>query len=232
MWKLLITSAALLALGATAGCDHPPPGNTVAAVPPPTTAPAQAPAPQLAAAEPFEALTETASTASRAELQTAALKAEAAAAAVRGYLSPQAAGELASHVVEMRAALQKDNRADMAIASVEAYRTLVSAAPRAQVPMEVNLLDYAGFRYQADLRATPIRWADMAQAGTFARSQWATLSPQVTDPSLRSRVQDAMEGLRIAQEQRDPAQADRAARMQLDLVDELEAHFNARPPSV
>ena len=46
----------------------------------------------------------------------------------------------------------------IAIAAVEGYRVLVSSvAPGANVPTEVNLLDYAGFRYDAGLKTKPTR---------------------------------------------------------------------------
>ena len=222
MWKFLITPAAIIAIGLTTGCERAPQGKTVAAAP----IPARAPVTLLTAAEPFEALTETAFTASRPQLTATALRAEAAAETVRGKLPAEAARELASRLAQIQTGLQTDNRADVAIASVEAYRILVSAAPRARVPLEVNLLDYAGFRYQADLRAKPARWADMAKAAEFASSQWQALLPRVTDPGLRGRMQGAVRALSLAEAQHDRARADLAAQTQLGLVDELELHFN------
>jgi hypothetical protein len=56
----------------TAGCGRPQRDKTVAAAPRPPPAAAPAVAPQLAAAEPFEALTETAFAASKAEIETTA----------------------------------------------------------------------------------------------------------------------------------------------------------------
>lgn len=231
MWKALIIPAAALAVGMTAGCNPNSGGGTGAAVPSRAAASTQAAARQLAAAEPFEALTETAFTATRAELEAAARKAEDAADGVRGELPIGAARQLTSQIAEIRAALPRGNRADLAIASVEAYRTLVSAAPHTKVPLAVSLLDYAGFRYQADLGAKPVRWTDMVEAASFARGQWDSLSPQVTDTALRSRVDQAVEALRIAEAEHDSSRADHAARTLLDLVDELEAQFNARPSS-
>jgi hypothetical protein len=70
----------------------------------------------------------------------------------------------------MKSARQVQDRAGLALSSIEAYRVLVGAvADNAKVPTEVSLLDYAGFRYDADLEANPARWGDMAAAVSFAR---------------------------------------------------------------
>ena len=61
-------------------------------------------------------------------------------------------------------------------ASIEGYRVLVSAVTdNAKIPTEVSLLDYAGFRYDANPKARPIRWDDMATAVSFARKTWDAL---------------------------------------------------------
>jgi hypothetical protein len=240
MWKpiIMIPVATALAAGLASGCDRgsapaSPPANAPASAPAPAVAPAApvaAVAPELAAAEPFEALTETAFSASGPDLAAAAAKAEAAATAVRGHLPVDAARQLDARLAEIRAALQANNRADLAIASVEAYRTLVSAAPRARVPVEVSLLDYAGFRYQADAAAQPVRWADMAEAAAFARDTWKILSPQIGDTALRARFDRAVAALGAAVQKRDRTEAVGAATTELALVDELEAYFNTAAP--
>lgn len=235
MRKSLIASTAL-ALCLVAACDRSP--NTSASGAPDTAAPAaraQAPAPtslassQLQAAEPFEALTETAFSATPPELSAAVTKAEAAAAAITRDLSPDAAGRLADQMRQVKAEHAAGNRAGIALASVEAYRTLVTAAPPANVPNAVNLLDYAGFRYQADLRAQPVRWDDAVTSAAFAQAQWDPLMPKVRDAALTARVTAAVNDLKAASASRDGARAERAANAELALVDELETYFNGRP---
>jgi hypothetical protein len=234
MSKILITSTAALAICLVASCNRNS-NSTPVASPTPTASAATASAlpasPQLAAAEPFEALAETAFSAPAPELGVAVVKAEAAATAVRHNLPADMANRLTAQMGRVRAAHQAGNRAEIALASVEAYRTLVSAAPPAKVPTAVNLLDYAGFRYQADLRAQPVRWNDAAQALLFARTNWVSLAPQVSDVALKTRVGQALDDLTAAAARHDRQKGNRAATAELGLVDELEVYFNARTSS-
>ena len=183
----------------------------------------------LAAAEPFEKLTETAFSATPTVLDATIAEVKTAAQGVRGTLAADATGRLDQHLSTIDAARKSNNRADLAIAAVEGYRILVSgAAPGAKVPAAVNLLDYAGFRYAADLKAKPTRWADMTQAASFGREQWALISPQVTDAALRANMDKALTEMASAATSRDAAAGSAAAQRELALVDDLEKFFSAR----
>lgn len=235
MRTILIPSTALV-LCLAAACNRNPNASGSAsanAAVPAAQAPTSAPPPpasrQLQAAEPFEALTETAFSATPPQLGAAVTKAEAAAAAIMGDLPPEAAGRLEHQMQQVKAEQAAGNRAGIALASIDAYRTLVTAAPPARVPNAVNLLDYAGFRYQAQLRARPVRWDDAAASAAFAQGQWGQMMPKVTDALLTARVSAAVDDLKAAAAFRDPAKAERAANTELALVDELETYFNGRP---
>lgn len=183
----------------------------------------------VAAAEPFEKLTETAFTATPAVLDATIAEVRSAAQGVRGSLAPEAATTLDARLADIDAARKSDNRADLAIAAVEGYRTLVStAAPGAKVPVAVKLLDYAGFRYDADLKAKPPRWADMTQAASFGREQWATISSQVTDSALRANMDKALAEMADGASKRDATVGSAAAQRELALVDDLEKFFGNR----
>lgn len=183
----------------------------------------------LAAAEPFEKLTETAFTAAPAALDATIGEVRAAAADVRGSLAADAAGGLDARLAAIDMARKADDRAGLAIAAVEGYRVLVSGvAPGAKVPTEVNLLDYAGFRYDADLKATPARWDDMKQAVSFGREKWAAIAPRVTDAALKAKMDAALGGMAKALDSRDAKAAAVVAQRELALVDELETFFKGR----
>jgi hypothetical protein len=234
MRKILVTSTGLaLCLAACnrspATSETGPSTQTVPVSQAATSAAAPAGSRQLQAAEPFEALTETAFSARPTELGKAVSKAEATAAAITRDLPADVASRLADQVRQVKAEQVAGNRAGIALASVEAYRTLVTAAPPSKVPNAVNLLDYAGFRYQAELRAKPIHWDDMVASAAFAQAQWGGLGPQVSDPLLKARVTAAINALRAAAASRNGAQAERAANAELALVDELETYFNGHP---
>jgi hypothetical protein len=180
----------------------------------------------LAAAEPFESLTEAAFSASPETLEAKIAKAEAAANRVRDRLSPEAAGELHDELARARAARQAGNPADLAIASNEAYRILVGGVREpTTVPKAVGLLDYAGFRYDADLKAEPTRWGDMSEAAAFALDQWRRLAPSVKDEPLRAKLAASLGAMGTAATKQDAGRAKQAVTQEQDLVDALEGYF-------
>lgn len=180
----------------------------------------------LNAAEPFEALTETAFSASQPQ-RTEAI--EAAADAVRGVqgLVPQSVmTELNRNMAAIAAADVADHPADIARASIENYRTLVSAVPGSPtVPIDVSLLDYAGFRFDADAQAKPAHWEDMGRALAFARHRWSSVATQAAVANAAPRFKNALASMARAVRDKNIAKARAAAKTELDLVDVLEAAF-------
>ena len=184
---------------------------------------------KLAAAEYFENLTEAAASATESKLDALISSATAAEKAV--HLTPTA--KATTHVTAQLNALANArtamNRTDVAIASVEIYRALVSDLSReGVVPTAVNLLDYCGFRYTADLAATPVRWSDMNATMAFAKDQWKplALNPKI-GTALRARFDSAIFDMATAAKKQDAPLATKAAKTELDLVDELELRFPA-----
>ena len=183
----------------------------------------------LAAAEPFEKLTETAFTEALSALNTTIGEARMAADGVRDILAAADVVRIDGLLGDLRRHRRSENRADIALTSIEIYRNLVSAVPPGtKVPSAVSLLDYAGFRYQADLKASPVRWDDMAAAMRFAREQWTTVAPQLASSSLSVTFEAALADMEKAVALQDTAAAEKAATAELDLVDQLEGYFNKR----
>lgn len=232
----LMLSAALTAALSLAACNQAPSNETSSApqvsetkdIVPSTTDNA-AKAQLLAGAEPFENLTELAFDPSPAKVTGALAAATAMAPKVRPLLSPSGQSDLDRNLAAVEAAHKADKAADMALASVEIYRTLVTeAAGGSPVPAEVSLLDYAGFRYTANLKAQPARWDDMAAAVDFARSQWDQVQPRVTDPTTSGKMSAAIKGMSSAVTNKDAKAAAANAGAELDLVDALEKQFDHR----
>jgi hypothetical protein len=226
---------------ALASCGKPQTAASVAG--PPVAAPVAAPAPAatqtrasvaansalLAAGEPFENLTEQALTAPASTLDGLIAKGQSAAQSVRGYLPATAIAEFDAKLAEIKTARQANQRTDLALASIEIYRILISAVtPPVKTPAPVNMLDYAGFRYNADLMAKPTRWTDMTGAITVARNNWSQLQPQVTDPALWTQVDAAIADMETAAMAQNTKKAASAVKRELDLVDALEKFFNKR----
>lgn len=91
----------------------------------------------------------------------------------------------------------------------------------------MSLQVYSGFRYQADLTASPARWDDARQALDFADEQWSQISGKVADEALGSDMSLALTGLREAAAGKDASPAKSISTKELDLVDDLEKHFTA-----
>lgn len=180
----------------------------------------------LAAAEPFEKLTEIAFTAPLAEIDATIVEARKAAESVRPMLTSTAESSVDKLFSDIDRARKGQDRAGLALASIEIYRGVVSSVPPGtKVPAAVSLLDYAGFRYQADLKAAPVRWADMDEAMRFARTQWTDLKPTLKDAPLASSFERALVAMDKAVTNKDLAAASSSATEELDLVDKLETYY-------
>lgn len=186
----------------------------------------------LAAAEPFETLTETAFNASRVERSKAIEAATYAVGGIRGIVPQSVSTELNRNMGAIGAADVADHPADLALASIENYRVLVSAVPGTPiVPVDVSLLDYAGFRFDADAQAAPARWDDMARALTFARQRWSSVASNAAVAKVAPRFEAALAAMDKAVHDKNIAHARAAAKIELDLVDVLEAAFEHADPT-
>lgn len=226
---LIVTAAAIMLPLASCNQEAKKPENQGAAV---DKARPVAPSPTaqlLAAAEPFEKLTETAFTAPLAELDKTVLEARTAGIDVKALLSAEASRRMDGLLADIKDKRQKEERAAIALSSIEIYRLIVSAVPGdAPVPVEVSLLDYAGFRYQADLKSSPVRWADMAEAVRFARAQWSKVTPRVAAPNLAAKVEKSLSDMERAAQARQQEAAAAAVVIELDSVDLLEGYFQRK----
>jgi hypothetical protein len=217
----------VLAIMALAGCEGRQVVERSDLTPPAAAVPANASAQAgalLAAAARFETITRTAPSANQRQLDRAIADARAAAAGVRALLG-QAATRLDGALAAMSQARDLGDRAGVALAAAEAYRALVSAGP---LPSPARLMDYAGLRYLAGLKASPARWADMREAAQFAKTQWAGLDDQVADPTLAARLDLTLTQMIVAARDRDAGMAAMAAEAELDLSEQVAARLAGR----
>jgi hypothetical protein len=181
-----------------------------------------------AAAEPFEKLTEISFSAAFPTIDQTIGEADKAAREVRGLLSKDAAGQLDAQLSAVNSARQKEDRAGVALSSIEGYRILVSAVTSdAKVPTRVSVLDYAGFRYDADLKASPVRWSDMVRAASFARENWRELSSRAKSSPVAADFDKVLADMDKAVTERNMPLAASSVKVELDLVDKLEKFFSA-----
>ena len=176
----------------------------------------------LAAAERFENLTEAAFTGTKATADALAL-AHHDLQTARPLLNTSENAAVGRLVQSVDTAVKAGVAADVSLAAVEAYRTLITAAGgEGRIPVQVGLLDYAGFRFWADAKATPPHWADMTQAHDFAVAQWQLVKPRIHDPAVAKKFNEALDAMAAAVARKDASAATHAATSEMDLVDELE----------
>jgi hypothetical protein len=114
----------------------------------------------------------------------------------------------------------------MALAAVEGYRILVSETRNNKIPKAVSLLDYAGFRYGADLKAKPVRWDDMEQAVQFGDGECKSIDNQVSNVQLKNAMDGALANMGRAVSSKSKQLAESSTKSEQDLVDKLESYFN------
>lgn len=223
----LAAVGAVLALGA---CDGKPGPRADAGAGTASVARTDPSAAALAAAEPYEALTESAFDVPVKDLKTRLGVANSAFERAGPTLPAGARREIATLNERIGQALGAGDRTAVALGAVEAYRILVSAHPPAPsgVPVDVHLLDYAGFRYTALMQSRPIRWSEMSATVADARTRWTALAPTVRSAGLKGAVEEALRGMEAGAKLRNAPLAAHAVATELALVDALE-EAAARP---
>ena len=181
----------------------------------------------LAADEPYEGLTETAIDGNAAKIAKAFKAAEAGRTATRALLAPATAARFDVLFTALAAAHAKPDHLDLALQSAELYKLIVSACDAATlvVPMEVSLLDYAGFRTNALLKSPSPDWAALGATALEANGNWSKIRSRVTDKKLLAGMDAAQRSLAAAAEKHDAALSHASAKNDLDLVDDLEKFF-------
>lgn len=187
----------------------------------------------LAAAEPFAQITASAFTKSFADLKTEVTGAVRTAHAMQNALASNERPYLDVDLVNLRIALHHHARGHLARAAITCYRRLVAAIPaKSRPPRSAALMDYAGYRYDADLHAMPVHWQDMTGASAVARANWDRLAPHVHGADLRFRLEEAVNGMQIAASGHNARLAKRSATLELHLVGQARKQFASHTPPV
>lgn len=209
-----------------------PPAEVAAAEvqPAPQPPPAQR-ALLTAAAQKFGDLTETAfSDASGTERRR--VLAVAAAAQVRPMLTPDDQGLLDSALVEIATGLREHRQPAIALGGANAFRTILSAAGgEGALPLEVGLLDYAGFRITALNHEPQPRWEEISKTVLFANQQWSAVKQRVTRPAVANTFDHVLTALQEAAAARNSALVGTAAQQELELVDAIEQSLRPAIPA-
>ena len=187
--------------------------------------------PLAGGAEIFENLTESAPAVDAATFKKSLSDFEALYPDIFQRLSPDQKKHLDSLVSGVRNAWKKGDRTTMALQSIEAYRLLQEAIDHTgqPVPLEVPLLDYAGFKLDALLLSAQPDWKQVAATAQEASTWWAAIGPKITDTALSGAMDHTIAGLKDAAARKDRKLLSFAAKMDLILVDGLETFFTSHP---
>jgi hypothetical protein len=149
---------------------------------------------------------------------------------ILGVLSPEAGKRFEEGLAALRQKGASDDFPGVALEAVETYRLLTTSLDREKLkaPIEVSLLDYAGFKVKVLTTRQPPDWQAMQGVATQAARDWQAIQRKVADKSLRSVMNTTMAGLNQAIEGQDAAMTRFAAQVVLDLVDLLEQQFKRR----
>jgi len=184
----------------------------------------------LSAMSPYEDLTEFALAAEASEMNKTIGSLNAATQKLRGELPAQVLSQLQLNTQKLATAAKNKDYPAVALVAVDAYKLLAENlnVSKLEVPLEVTLLDYVGFKTQALLMQRPIDWPALQQVALEARGDWEKISPSVKNHGLNDAVQTAITGLQQAVTVKNPQMLHFAAQVDLDLVDLLEGFFERK----
>lgn len=115
----------------------------------------------------------------------------------------------------------------VAVNAVEMFRLLADSldSSKLEVPKEVSLLDYVGFRLHVLAAAKAPDWNAMKLTVVEGEKWWDAIKEKVDKKGLRDAFNSTITGLKQAVELKHLPMLNFAAQMDLDLVDLLESHF-------
>ena len=184
----------------------------------------------LHATSPFEDIVEFALDKNDASIAKMLITADGNTAAVREALPAAALEQFNTLLAALhKAATDKAHHA-VALNSVELFRVLIDNLDSAslKVPKEVSLLDYVGFKLHVLEAAPPPDWNEMRKTAADAGPWWDAIKSKLTDRKLGDAFNTTVRGLQQAAKTENLPMLHFAAQIDLDLVDLLEKHFEAK----
>jgi hypothetical protein len=148
-------------------------------------------------------------------------------------LSPDRKQALDTLVTAMRSAWTHADRSAVGVQAIDAFRLLQEAMPRGSkaIPVQVDQLDYVGFKVKALLSSSSVDWAQVSDTVREASTWWSSIEARTADVTLKDAMNRTILGMKAAADLNDPKLMNFAADMELILVDGLETFFTAHPRS-
>lgn len=183
----------------------------------------------LKATGPYEDLAHYILTQNDAKATKALTAADANAIRVVKILPTTVAREFESLRQQIHQAIERKDDKAAAGSSVAVFLMLVNRldASTLVVPKEVELLDYAGYKFGLLAAFDNPDWSAIAKLANDSDAWWKATADRVSDKHLRATMASAIVGIRQAAEHKNRSMLQFGAQMVLDLVDLLEDSFKA-----
>ena len=181
----------------------------------------------LDATSPFEDIAEFAMAKKFASVAKQLLVAEKNVGSVKPILTVEAAKQYDDLMGSLKKATTDKDPLVAADASIELFRLLIDSldAEHLEVPKEVGLLDYVGFKVHVLTASPKPDWIAIRKTVEDGSKWWKAIESKVGDKKLGDAIRSTMRGLHEAAKTENLAMVNFAAQIDLDLVDLLEAEF-------
>ena len=184
----------------------------------------------LAATSPFEDLSEFALAKDAAGITKSLVAADSHVAAVRKVLPPAAATQFDALVKSLHQTATDKQHQALALNAVETFRLLLDNldAKGLEVPKEVLLLDYVGFKLHVLEAAPQVDWEAIRKTVADGVGWWNVTKPKINQIALTDAMDSTIRGLQEGAKSQNQALVHFAAQLDLDLVDLLEVFFESK----
>ena len=143
-------------------------------------------------------------------------------------LTPESIKLLTSKIEKLKEYIKQKNNGQIALAASEIFEYNISNfidTKKIENQIQIEHLDYMGFKILALLNQAKIDWKNIEQTIASVQKEWLILSPNVKDSNLKDSFEYLFEGLHLSAENKDIKMGKILAEMDLSLVDVLENSF-------
>jgi hypothetical protein len=181
----------------------------------------------LKATAPFEDMVEPALAKNQKGIARLLALADKQAQSIKEILPAAAATQFETLLQTIHKAAQSGDGMTVAQNAVMIFRLLVDNlhADALKIPIEISLLDWAGYQLIVLAAAERPDWDAMRKVAADADSWWNGTAKKISDKNLRAAVTSTMQGLAQSTKEQNLSMVKFAARIDLDLVDLLEGAF-------
>ena len=135
---------------------------------------------------------------------------------------------LDAKIEQLKGFIKQKNYRQVALAAIAIFEFNISNfidTKKIEDQINIEHLDYMGFKVLALLNQEKIDWKNIQQTISTVQKQWDVLSPKVKDSNLKGSFDYLFKGLFLSTEHKDAKMGEILASMDLNLVDVLENGF-------